>query len=122
MITAVLWCLLTSFNVVFCHHFAPQISTGSVIVVVLLMPLLNHLPIHGFAGIGTTHAVIVVLFSMVGMEPREALALGIVGHAFHYGLMAGFGALGLLLMRVDRRAGAAHSVPSGLVNRKRTRG
>jgi SAM-dependent methyltransferase/uncharacterized membrane protein YbhN (UPF0104 family) len=107
LMTTVLWCLLTSFNVVFCRHFAPQVASDSVILVVLLMPLLNHLPIHAWAGIGTTHAVIVALFSMVGMDPREALALGIVGHAFHYGLMVAFGLLGLAMMRTggQRRPG-----------------
>lgn len=95
--SAGMWIAATAFNLWFCLAFAPRIDPGAAVVVVLIIPLINQLPIRGLAGIGTTEAVAVVMFTGAGLSAAEALALGVWGHVFHFGLIAAGGLLGLVI-------------------------
>lgn len=95
--TLALWVFSVAFNVVFCISFAPQLEWPTMTVVVLLLPLINHLPVRGLAGIGTTEAIAVLVFSLAGMHATEALALGLWGHICNFALIAAAGLIGLAL-------------------------
>jgi glycosyltransferase 2 family protein len=109
--TAGMWSASTAFNLWFCLAFASRIDPGAAVVVVLMIPLINQLPIRGLAGIGTTEAVAVVMFTGAGLSAAEALALGVWGHVFHFGLIAAGGLLGLAIrLASGRRDVAADSL------------
>ncbi len=101
-----MWISAVAFNLLFCCSFCPSIAFGATVVVVLIIPLVNQLPIRGLAGIGTTEAVAVVMFTGAGLSPAEALALGVWGHAFHFGLITVGGMLGIVIRLVTGRATA----------------
>ena len=104
VVTLGLWVFSVAFNVIFCIHFAPQLQWPAVTVVVLLAPLINHLPVRGLAGIGTTEAIAVLIFSLAGMHPTEALVLGLWGHICNFALIAAAGLVGLALRWFADRA------------------
>ncbi len=106
--SAGMWATATAFNLWFCLAFASRIDLGAAVVVVLTIPLINQLPIRGLAGIGTTEAVAVVMFTGAGLSAAEALALGVWGHVFHFGLITGGGLLGLAI----RLTGGRRDVPA----------
>jgi uncharacterized membrane protein YbhN (UPF0104 family) len=106
--SAGMWGAATTFNLWFCLAFASRLDPGAAVVVVLMIPLINQLPIRGLAGIGTTEAVAVVMFTGAGLSAADALALGVWGHVFHFGLIAAGGLLGLAI----RLAGGRREIPA----------
>ena len=67
---------------------------GVWIVLSMFLSLGMQIPIQGFAGIGTTEALVVVLLATVGVASDEALAAGVVVHAVQIAFCAVVGGLG----------------------------
>jgi len=110
--TAVGVCGVT-FSFLFCREFVPQLDWQATLLVVLLMPLLGQIPLRGFAGIGTTEAYLVVLFSLAGLPAGSALALAVCGRVFHLGLMAAGALLAFALHGVRRWRSSTASTQAG---------
>jgi len=74
------------------------------IVLSMFLSLGSQIPIQGFAGIGTTEALTVVLLASVGIPKEPALAAGVVIHAVQIlfcGLIGLFGFLGATRVRAQ---------------------
>ena len=79
------------------------------VVLSMFLSLGSQIPIQGFAGIGTTEALIVVLLASVGVPEEEALASGVVIHGVQIVFCALIGLLGFL---GAARGGGGSSAPA----------
>ena len=78
MLSVCQWIAMTAINLLICSPLVANVSLQTLCVLVIAVPLVAQLPIHGIAGIGTFQAIVVVLFGWAGMESSDALALSIV--------------------------------------------
>jgi len=97
LISLAMWLPMASFGVAICRQFVPQVAWPAALVLSLCLPLLLQLPIHGLLGIGTSQAVIVLLFATVDVPTSEALSLGIVWQLLQTLLLLVVGAVGFFL-------------------------
>lgn len=78
-----------AFNLLFCRQLAPQLPWQAALLLVLMMPLLSQIPVRGWAGLGTSEAMLVLLFCLAGLPAATALSLAVCGRLFHFLLLAG---------------------------------
>lgn len=90
--------------VVFFADLAPQVAWQTVVVGELLFFLVSQLPIQGVLGVGSFHALFVLVFAGMGVDSRQALALSVALHAISLLLSGVTGGQGMVLGRwLDHR-------------------
>jgi uncharacterized protein (TIRG00374 family) len=91
-----------AFSFLISYELAPQLSWQAILLVVLIMRLVGQFSIQGLAGLGTSEAMLVLLFCCFGLAPSEALALTVLGRAIYLALVVTGGGCGALLLLADR--------------------
>ncbi|MBF0285806.1 MAG: flippase-like domain-containing protein [Magnetococcales bacterium] len=85
-----------------CALLTPTLAMDQALAGWTLLLLLAHLPIHGFAALGTYEAAVVVVFTPLGLTPEEALAFALITHGAQILLLVAHGLLGVALHRLSR--------------------
>jgi uncharacterized membrane protein YbhN (UPF0104 family) len=100
--TGVIAALTSAFGVMVSLLTVPHIGLPALIVACAAMPLVSQVPVQGFAGIGTSEAILVAVFVLTGLSKTEALSLGIAAHVYQLVLVSVVGLIGFALARLSR--------------------
>lgn len=102
VITLVNMLVAIAFSYTVCRQLAPQLAWQAILLIILIMRLASHVSVQGLAGLGTSEALLVLLFCGFGLTASEALAVALLGRGLHLALVLLGGGLGSLLLLVDR--------------------
>ncbi|MCO6453689.1 MAG: flippase-like domain-containing protein [Pirellulaceae bacterium] len=91
-----------AFSYTVCRQLAPQLSWQAILLIILVMRLASHFSIQGLAGLGTSEALLVLLFCGFGLTASQALAVALLGRGLHLVLVLLGGGIGSLLLLIDR--------------------
>jgi len=89
-----IWIALAAYGGMMFDRIVGEQPAAVWVVLSMFLSLGAQIPIQGFAGIGTTEVLIVVLLASVGVPKGEALASGVVIHAVQIVFCAAIGGLG----------------------------
>jgi uncharacterized membrane protein YbhN (UPF0104 family) len=104
LISLGVWSALAAYNGVLFDQIVGGQPLAVWVVLAMFLSLGSQIPIQGFAGIGTTEALTVVLLASVGIPKEAALAAGVVIHAVQILFCGLIGVLGFVAaLRVRSR-------------------